>query len=165
MTLTAVDAEIPVDEDEEVSHSESYEPSDKVLICESCDKEFIHDKRGRKPKRCAECRGNVKSSAATSGTRRNSSANLQAQLEGLYALAALAVSTKNPGDAALIAESGPSLAKGWADWAAVNPKVKKTLERMITTTAAGAVIGGHAMLAMKIAANHKAQAAAHNGDA
>lgn len=88
-------------------------PGEGLLTCESCGNSFEHSGRGRKPKKCADCRAAGARASGAGTTRRNATSKdvkaALAVLEGAYSTVALGLMVLSPNAASVWAAQVPSL--------------------------------------------------------
>lgn len=120
------------------------------IVCSECSTTFVHDKPGRRPKKCPDCR-TVRTTTATRGTRIT---NLEAALTDATVGIGAAVCMFDAFDGQVIMGGAPTFAHALSDVASRDPKVRKALERALSSMGWGQVILAAAMIAAPIMAHH-----------
>src|SRR3954469_1596245 len=123
------------------------------LSCESCHRTFYHEKPGRKPRRCPDCREANRGNGTGSGGRRGTGrveALYEPLLDRYWSLARVA-GRFHPAYAVAIRENAEAAARADVDYAKVNPTFRKWLEKGLEKTAAMEVVAIHAEMLKPIA--------------
>ena len=74
-------------------------PGENTLECEACGTHFEHTGRGRKPKKCPDCRANNAGTTTKPSSRRTTSKDVEsaiAVLDGMYSTVSLGLVVLNP---------------------------------------------------------------------
>lgn len=145
--------------DELLDGSEAMAPVDDggvELTCEKCGRDFQHEGRGRRPKRCPDCR-----TARSSSTREDTAPrrprgidSLESNLHGQLTLLGAGLLFIDTFDGTHLMKNAAEGAKVLSNLAATNPTVRKGLEKGVELAGYGPVLLWGAKLALPIMAHH-----------
>lgn len=147
-TETVTDAE-PADDFVFPNRDTNTEQSDE-LACEVCGKPLTYAGRGRKPKRCDDC----KPTRTTGTTRKRSVDALTKELEATLTDIGALVQLADVFDGQCIIQGSPRLASSLGNVADKNATVRKTLESFVGASAWGGVVASAAAIAVPILMHH-----------
>lgn len=119
------------------------------LSCEECGKPISYSGRGRKPKRCNNCRPK-----ATGAKRTRNVESLTKELERTFTDIGNLVKFVDGYDGLVIVDGSPRLAASLGGVAERNPTVRKGLESFVAGSSWGAVIAASAGIAVPILMHH-----------
>lgn len=134
------ETEIPSEEIEEK------QPGEGMLICEECGNHFDHSGRGRKPKRCPNCRSTKTSGTASRSTRGNADVkSALAVLDGIYGAVAIGLLAVSPKAASVWAENLEQLQATNSVALAGDKKLCQSINRVGERTGKAMFAGAHIM--------------------
>lgn len=122
--------------------------------CETCNAPLYYGGRGRRPRFCDE---HKPTRTATSGTGKRGSAkldDLEAQIAGMLASAGMMLQVVDPFDGNVFILRADAVAKQWRAAAEKSDAIRRTLERMLETSAVAAFISGAGLLVLPILSHH-----------
>lgn len=123
---------------------------DGALICEQCGNPFEHSGRGRKPKRCPDCRA-TKSTGTRSKSPSGDVKTAMAVLEGMYDSLSLALMMFSPRGALTWSESRVKLEQTAQLSLQGDPALAKQICRIGTVSGRGMFYGAHVMALIPVA--------------
>lgn len=122
------------------------------IVCTECGDSFEHNKPGRRPKKCEKCRtARTPTTRAASGTR---IANLEAALTDAGTGLGMALCMFDAFDGQVVMAGSPNLAKALSDVASRDPKVRRSLERVLSSMGWGSVLIAAMAIGAPIMAHH-----------
>lgn len=128
------------------------------LVCDACGSGFIHEGRGRKPKRCQDCRAQKATGAGPAGDaapkRPRGVEALQRNLQQQLVMLGVGVAFFDPFDSKVIIQNAERGAKALANLAETNPKIRKMLESSVEGAGYLPVAMWATSIALPILAHH-----------
>lgn len=158
ISFTEDDAKILLGESDQLPDDKP--PMDGQLICENCGTHFEHSGRGRKPKKCPDCRA---TKTASTSRVRGSSADVKsalATLDNLYNVVAIALLTVSPKSASVWAEQVEGLQASNAVALAADKNLCRSINRLGERTGKAMFFGAHIMALAPVAITLRADMAA-----
>ena len=163
--LTEFPTDLPFDDEVENTTAPDVEPFEGnrkgELTCQSCGKQFLHTNRGRKPKKCLECRGNPEPSSprnTTSGGTKKVD-GLVSQIETFYLTLGWAGTMVPNGDvhldAMIVSSNAGAMAESWRPLLENDSKIRAFWSKILNGSGWGQVIMAHGMVANAIVQNHR----------
>lgn len=120
-------------------------PTDGALTCEECGTLFEHSGRGRKPKRCPDCRTKKSSSAPRNRAPSGDVRAAMAVLDGMYNALSLGLMMTSPRAASTWASQVDGLRETSQLSLQSDPTLAKQISRIGTVTGRGMFFGAHLM--------------------
>lgn len=147
--LDITEVDIPTGEDT----PNDFAPGEGMLTCEQCGNHFEHSGRGRKPKRCLDCRSKATGTATRTPSRKSTPKDVEtalAVLDGMYSTLSIGLFIVSPNAASVWAGQTDQLQTTNRVTLAGDPALTKSICRLGERTGKAAFILAHVVAAVPV---------------